>query len=202
MRVFDEKLLSKTLDYITLFQKENGRSPSYRNIMNKFKADYNNLTKVQRYLKALRNRGLIQKDEDNGKIAIDSKFLVSKTRAVPLVGNVACGAPITAIENIEANYELPEELVGKGESFLLKADGESMIEEGIYDGDILIVKRQSCADPGQIVIALIDDEATAKIYLPQKDHIILRPANKNMEDIIVKECNILGVVKSNIHRFG
>jgi repressor LexA len=205
MRLYDEGKLDAVLKFIQEYQLDNGKSPTYRQIMRHCK--FTNLGTVFRYIKVLKDRGHIEKDE-RGSVAIDESLMRGEMVTIPLVGAVACGSPITAIENIEGNFALPAEFFGTQERFMLKATGSSMIEKGIYDGDILIVKKQNTADPGQVVIALIDSEATAKIYLPQKNRIILRAANstlnskgeRNYPDIVVKECEILGVVDNCIHR--
>ncbi len=205
MKLYDEDKLDKVFDFITRFQADEGKSPTYRQIMHHCK--FSNIGTVYRYIKVLKDRGMIEKDE-RGSVAIDDNLLKGETVTIPLVGAVACGAPITAIENIEGNFSLPTDFFGKGERFMLRAQGSSMIDKGIFDGDILFVKKQEGADAGQVVIALIDEDVTAKIFLPRKDKIILRSANDSTDkngnriypDIIVKECRILGVVDNVLHR--
>ena len=113
---------------------------------------------------------------------------------VPLVGNVAAGSPILAVENIEDTYSIPIDFVGNQESFMLKVKGESMIEAGILDGDYILVKRQNTCDNGQIVVALVEDSATVKTFYKENGHIRLQPQNSTMDPIIVPDCQILGVV--------
>ena len=205
MKLYDEDKLDKVFDFITRFQADEGKSPTYRQIMHHCK--FSNIGTVYRYIKVLKDRGMIEKDE-RGSVAIDDNLLKGETVTIPLVGAVACGAPITAIENIEGNFSLPTDFFGKGERFMLRAQGSSMIDKGIFDGDILFVKKQEGADAGQVVIALIDEDVTAKIFLPRKDKIILRSANDSTDkngnriypDIIVKECRILGVVDNVLHK--
>lgn len=205
MKLYDEDKLDKVYDFITRYQADEGKSPTYRQIMHHCK--FSNIGTVYRYIKVLKDRGMIEKDE-RGSVAIDDNLLKGETVTIPLVGAVACGAPITAIENIEGNFSLPTDFFGKGERFMLRAQGSSMIDKGIFDGDILFVKKQESADAGQVVIALIDDDATAKIFLPRKDKIILRAANESTDkngnrlypDIVVKECRILGVVDNVLHK--
>lgn len=205
MKLYDEDKLDKVFDFITRYQADEGKSPTYRQIMHHCK--FSNIGTVYRYIKVLKDRGMIEKDE-RGSVAIDDNLLKSETVTIPLVGAVACGAPITAIENIEGNFSLPVDFFGKGERFMLRARGSSMIDKGIFDGDILFVKKQEGADAGQVVIALIDDDATAKIFLPRKDKVILRAANDSKDkngnrlypDIVVKECRILGVVDNVLHK--
>lgn len=205
MKLYDEDKLDKVFDFITRYQADEGKSPTYRQIMHHCK--FSNIGTVYRYIKVLKDRGMIEKDE-RGSVAIDDNLLKGETVTIPLVGAVACGAPLTAIENIEGNFSLPTDFFGKGERFMLRAQGSSMIDKGIFDGDILFVKKQESADAGQVVIALIDDDATAKIFLPWKDKIILRAANESTDkngnrlypDIVVKECRILGVVDNVLHK--
>lgn len=119
---------------------------------------------------------------------------------LPLVGKVTAGEPILAVENIEETMTLPYDLVGTEDAFLLRVRGDSMIEAGIFDNDIIIVRRQNVAENGDIVVALIDDEATVKRFYKEHDHIRLQPENKAMEPIIVKDVKILGKVIGLIRR--
>lgn len=119
----------------------------------------------------------------------------AQTVRVPVLGQIACGIPKFAEEYIEEYIKLPVSLFGEGNFFILRAYGDSMIEAGINDGDMVVIRRQDTASPGQIVVALIDDEATLKRYYPEqkKRRVRLHPENKTMEDIIVPDCVIQGV---------
>lgn len=119
---------------------------------------------------------------------------------LPLVGQVAAGVPILAEENIEDNITLPVDIVGDSASFLLSVNGESMIEAGINDGDYLVVREQSVANNGDIVVALIDDGATVKRFYREADHIRLQPENSSMEPIITRDCAIVGKVVALFRR--
>ena len=135
--------------------------------------------------------GEVQKEEkEEEKQIYTSREMVD----VPVVGKITAGAPILAVENITDSYPIPIELVGNIESFMLVVSGESMIEAGILDGDYILVKRQSTATNGQIVVALIGDEATVKTFYKEKGHIRLQPENSTMDPIIVHDCKILGRV--------
>ena len=112
--------------------------------------------------------------------------------SIPVVGNVAAGHPILAEENIQEYYPVPADMVPKGESFILKVRGESMINVGIYDGDRLFVNACNTANNGDIVVALIDDSATVKTFYRENGHIRLQPENDTMDPIIVDQCQILG----------
>ena len=112
----------------------------------------------------------------------------------------SAGIPILAEENIEDNITLPVEIVGDSASFLLSVHGESMIETGINDGDYLVVKEQSTANNGEIVVALIDDGATVKRFYRERDHIRLQPENSSMDPIITRDCTIVGKVVALFRR--
>lgn len=119
----------------------------------------------------------------------------AETNGVPVLGAVSCGIPKFAEENIEEYVKLPVALFGRGDFFLLRASGNSMIEAGIDDGDMVLVKRQDFAQPGQIVVALMEEEATLKRYYPEphENRIRLHPENSELEDIIVSSCIIQGI---------
>ena len=113
----------------------------------------------------------------------------------PILGKVSCGVPKFAEENIEEYVRLPVALFGRGQFFILRANGDSMIEADINDGDLVLIRQQNYADEGQIVVALMDDEATLKRYYPEpeKQLIRLHPENSRMDDIYVSDCIIQGV---------
>lgn len=125
----------------------------------------------------------------------EAKITKRETTRVPVLGAVSCGVPKFAEENIEEYVRLPVALFGKGDFFILRANGDSMIEANIDDGDLVVIKQQNYAEPGQIVVALMDDEATLKRYYPEpeKRRVRLHPENSTMRDIIVKDCIIQGV---------
>ena len=117
------------------------------------------------------------------------------TADVPLIGSVSCGAPLLEEEYIQCYVSLPTELFGNGKFYLLKANGNSMIEAGISPGDLVLVRKQSEATDGDIVVALVANENTLKRYFVDKENqkIRLHPENKTMKDIIVSDCKIQGV---------
>lgn len=119
---------------------------------------------------------------------------------LPLVGQVAAGVPILAEENIEDTITLPVDIVGDNATFLLSVHGDSMIEAGINDGDYLVVREQSVANNGDIVVALIDDGATVKRFYREADHIRLQPENSSMEPIRTRDCSIVGKVVALFRR--
>lgn len=113
---------------------------------------------------------------------------------VPLVGTVAAGQPILAAENIESYFPIPAEYVPNTDTFMLKVKGESMVNAGIFDGDQIMVQQQSTANNGEIVVALIDEEATVKTFYKENGHYRLQPENDTMSPIIVDDVTILGKV--------
>lgn len=131
-----------------------------------------------------------KKENTNGKEFYSSRELVE----VPVIGKITAGEPILAVENITDTFPLPIDFVGNSESFMLTVRGESMIEAGILNGDYILVKKQDTANNGEIVVALIEDEATVKTFYKEKDHIRLQPENSTMDPIIVPDCKILGKV--------
>lgn len=158
---------------------------------------------VHGHLTRLEKKGYIRRDPSKPRAIeiVDEEFYVHRNVVqLPLVGKVTAGEPILAVENIEETMTLPYDLVGTEDAFLLRVRGDSMIEAGIFDNDIIIVRRQNVAENGDIVVALIDDEATVKRFYKEHDHIRLQPENKAMEPIIVKDVKILGKVIGLIRR--
>ena len=198
MKVCDENIIANLLNYIKTYQTKFGKSPSYRNIMHSMK--FSSLSIVFRYVGILESRGLICKDNLGG---IDISLNLDPTRTIiaPLIGTVACGNPILAYENIEGNYSLPADIFGTGETFLLRAKGESMINAGIKNKDILVIRKTNFAEDGEIIVARIDDEVTVKRLFRKNEKIILHPENEEFKDIVLDKVDILGKVVSSIHNF-
>ena len=142
-----------------------------------------------RTLKLLKG-GLEGQEQITNKPVYNGKELVD----VPVIGKITAGEPILAVENVTDTFPIPIDFVGNSESFMLTVRGESMIEAGILDGDYILVKRQNNANNGEIVVALIGEEATVKTFYKEKDHIRLQPENSTMDPIIVPNCEILGKV--------
>lgn len=147
---------------------------------------------VYRYVSQMCADGIL--DFSGYRTMTTTKTRVAANR-VPVLGRVSCGIPKYAEENIEEYIRLPVALFGEGDFFLLHASGESMIEAGIDDGDLVLIRQQNHADKGQIIVALVGDEATLKRFYPEpkKHRIRLHPENKDMEDIYVDSCEIQGV---------
>ena len=163
---------------------------------------------VHGYLAKLEQKGYIKKENQKGRTLrllkggnddkkqekLKELYTSKELVEVPVIGKITAGAPILAVENVTDTFPIPIDFVGNSESFMLTVRGESMIEAGILDGDYILVKRQNTADSGQIVVALIGDEATVKTFYKERDHIRLQPENSTMEPIIVPDCKILGKV--------
>lgn len=152
---------------------------------------------VHGHLNKLEERGYIRRDPTKPRAIelLDKAAPVRKDiKYVPVVGKVTAGTPILAVENIEDFFPLPRDFANYEEVFMLKVRGESMIGAGILDGDYVVVRSQSHAENGDIVVALLEDEATVKRFYREADHIRLQPENEKMEPIIVKQCTILGKV--------
>lgn len=198
MRTLNEETLQRMEEYIRERQRKDGVSPSYRRIMHALGMSSLNL--VQRYVLALENQGRIRRTR-LGSIALPKRLDAGKNKITPLVGDIACVQPSFAEENIEASYALPEAIFGKGELFMLHTHGDSMIEAGIRGGDLIVVRRQSSADDGQIVVALVDGEATLKRLFHRNGKIVLHPENRQMQDIVVENCEIQGVLVSCIKMY-
>ncbi len=176
-------------DYINSFRNRQGSTPSVRQIASGVGLAVGTVSK---YLSYMRENGVLDYDGHRNITTRKSKGLMNMLY-VPLLGSVSCGIPKFAEENIEEYVCLPESLFGRGEFFLLRARGDSMIGAGIEDGDLVLIRQQSTADYNQIVVALVDDEATLKRFRPKEDHICFHPENNRYEDIIVDSCLIQGV---------
>ena len=174
------------LSFISRYIEDWGRSPTFEEICSHF--GFTSYNTVTTYLKALERKGYIRlPQKKNQKRAIEVISPVETRRfEFPLLGRVAAGKPIEALENVDA-IEVPPFMIGHGDHFVLKVTGDSMKEDGIIDGDFIVVRRQPTAENGETVVALINNEATVKKYYRNKDHVELRPAHADMEPIIVQE---------------
>lgn len=189
MRSKDKSLLAEIEKYVCNFTDSNGISPTMQEI-----ADAVGVSKatVHRYITQLCEDGVI--DYSGVRSITSTKAKVQVVR-VPVLGRIACGIPKFAEENIEEYVKLPVALFGNGDFFLLRAYGDSMVEVGIEDGDLVLIRQQNYADRGQIVVALVEDDATLKRYYPEPENnrVRLHPENSRMEDIYVDSCQIQGV---------
>jgi len=190
------------LGYISHYMEDWGRSPSFEEICSHF--GFTSYNTVTTYLKTLERKGYIRLPrKKNQKRAIEVISPVETRRfEFPLLGRVAAGKPIEAVEEVEAIEVLPS-MIGQGEHFVLQVKGDSMKDDGILDGDLIVVRKQPMADNGQTVVALINNEATVKKYYKRENYVELRPAHTGMESIIVKEgdLRIEGRVVGVIRRY-
>ena len=174
------------LGYISRYVEDWGRSPSFEEICYHF--GFTSYNTVTTYLKTLERKGYIRlprKKNQKRAIAVISP-VETRRLEFPLLGRVAAGRPIEAVETVDA-IEIPPSMIGKGDHFVLQVKGDSMKEDGILDGDFIVVRKQSTAENGQTVVALINNEATVKKYYQRKGHVELRPAHKDMEPLIINE---------------
>jgi len=181
----------QVLRYIEKYFAQNGFAPSVRDIARDL--CIKSTATVFARVKKLTEAGYLKSAGSNLKRAMELSHKPSATHA-PLVGTITAGQPILAYENIEGTYPIPTDLFGNGEMFLLHVKGDSMINDGIYDGDTIVVKMQATADNGEIVAAMIDDSATVKRFYKENGHFRLQPANDTMSPIICDDVKILGVV--------
>jgi repressor LexA len=196
------KILQYIKDELTL----RGYPPSIREICKA--VGLSSTSSVHAHLNTLEDKGYIKKGTNKRRalelIDIDdicSDMPKKEIINLPIIGTVTAGSPILAVENIDDTLPISIDFVGNKESYVLKVKGESMIEAGILDGDYVIVNSQHTAKNGDIVVALIGDEATVKTFYKEKDHIRLQPQNSSMDPILIKEPYILGVVKAIVRKY-
>ena len=192
MRSMDSDYFNRLEQFIDNYMDEHGRSPTTREIA---AGTGRALSTVHKYLSRMREDGVLDYSGHRNITTRRKRISARESVKVPILGAVSCGLPKFAEENIEEYVQLPVALFGQGPFFLLRANGESMIEAGIDDGTLVLVRQQDYASPGQIVVALVGDEATLKRYYPEPEHnrICLHPENKSMDDIYVSSCAIQGV---------
>ncbi len=189
-----DKVYRFVIDYIDA----NGYPPSIREICAKL--NIKSTATAYSYLNKLKQRGLLEKSPMK-KRAITPATKKAAFTSIPLVGTITAGMPIFAVENLEGYCPLPEDFNGAEDDFALRVSGESMINAGIYDRDIIIVRKCDTADNGNIVVALIDDCATVKRFYKKDGKIVLHPENDTMTDMIFDNVQILGIVKGLIRKF-
>ena len=192
------------LDCIESYIKEKGYPPSIRDICRE--VNLSSSSTVFTHLAALEKKGYIQRDDGatrgirlTGPRSINSAYVDSGASdadiiSVPVIGKVAAGAPILATENIERSFPIPGDFAPGKEVFMLSIKGDSMIEIGILDGDYVLVQRQSSANDGDVIVALLDDEATVKTFYRERDCFRLQPENRYLKAIYTKELIVLGKV--------
>lgn len=191
-------------DYIEGEITDRGHAPTIREIGLRFGITSTN--GVRTHLTALIKKGYVKKQQFISRGLELSRPIANQIGRMPLVGRVAAGSPIDAIENIEKDLAFDLSFVPKGESFALRVNGDSMKNAGILDGDIVLVKKQAVAQRGDIIVARINNEATVKRYQPEGDKILLMPENDAFEPIVVSkrsgEFRIEGKVVGLVRRMG
>ncbi len=191
-------------DYIKENIKKNGYSPSIRDIRTAL--GIKSTSTVHTYLERLERKGYIQKENGKSRTLrveglMPEDFIPEENSdMVPLIGRVTAGQPILAVENYEGYIQYPAGVTRRPDNdlFALRVSGTSMIEAGIRDGDIVIIEKTSTAENGDIVVALIDDEATVKTFYKEDGHFRLQPENRTMLPIIVNSLMILGKVVASV----
>lgn len=195
------KRQKQILDYIKKFIKENDYAPTIEEMKSHFRLS--SLATVHKHIENLRNKGYLRKIENQARsIQLNDKSKPSDLIQIPLLGTISAGAPIEAIE-IPETITIPKNDIGKfGDHFALRVEGNSMIDDGVYDGDVVVIKQQNIADNGQMVVAIVDDnEATLKRIYHEKDSFRLQPANPSLFPIYKKIVEIRGIVVKIIRNF-
>ena len=196
-----EDLTQKQIEILYYIKKQvqkQGYPPSVREICRG--VNLRSTSTVHSHLEKLEIKGYIRKDPTKPRaIEVldrdeDSLFTSKKTVDIPIIGKVTAGQPILATEHIEDTYPVPIDIAQKGSLFILKVQGNSMIEAGILDNDYVLVRQQGQAINGDIIVALLDDEATIKRFYKEKDYVRLQPENSSMSPILTKDVTILGKV--------
>ena len=192
----------RILSFIANFQAQNGFAPSIREIGDT--VGLISSSSVAYQLNQLEKRGYIRRNANQARtiellvdVAVDEAdpgVTPGPTAMVPLVGRIAAGVPITAEQQVEEIFPLPRQVVGDGELFLLLVSGDSMIDAAICDGDWVVVRQQPTAANGEIVAAMLDGEATVKVFRQRDGHTWLLPRNSNYEPILGDEAQVLGKV--------
>ena len=201
----NEKLTPKQEEILNFIKQEilaKGYPPSVREICEA--VTLKSTSSVHAHLESLERKGYIRKDPTKPRTieVVDDSFNVLRSEiiSIPMIGRVAAGVPLLAEENIEGYFPIPAEFMPNNEAFILTVHGNSMVNIGILDGDMIIVERKSTASNGEIVVALVADEAssepaaTVKRFYKEDGYIRLQPENDTMEPLIVNDCEIIGKV--------
>ncbi|MDL2206806.1 transcriptional repressor LexA [Eubacteriales bacterium OttesenSCG-928-N13] len=190
---------NRILEFIKQEIQLKGYPPSVREICDA--VHLKSTSTVHGHLIELEKRGMIRRDSTKPRAMEVLDNPLSRGRSVPLVGRVTAGVPILAEQNIEDYMVLPQDLLGHDDVFALRVEGESMINAGILDGDFVVVRQQEDAENGEIVVAMIEDEATVKRIYKEKKHIRLQPENSSMDPIFADNVDVLGKVVALVRRF-
>lgn len=187
----------RILDYIKAEIQAKGYPPSVREIGTAL--GISSTSTVHGHLRRLEKKGLLHRDAMKPRameVVGTLRSTMSGITSIPLVGRVTAGQPILAEENLDDFIPVPDMMLGDGDHFILRVIGESMVDAGIMDGDFVVVRKQSSANNGDIVVAMVDDSATVKRFYKEDGHFRLQPENAAMAPIIVPQVSILGKVVS------
>jgi repressor LexA len=192
----------RILEVIRQFTSERGYPPSVREIGER--VGLSSSSTIHAHLKTLERRGFISRDPTKPR-ALRSRIApkeepVPETIVVPVIGKVAAGTPITAQENIEGEFVLPASFTRSSGGFMLRVAGDSMIDAAILDGDLIVVRPQRTADNGEIVVAMVDGEATVKRFYKEDGRVRLQPENQAMEPIYARDVTIVGRVEAVVRK--
>jgi repressor LexA len=197
---------ARILEVIQSFSEERGYPPSVREIGEL--VGLSSPSTVQAHLKTLERRGLIYRDPTKPRALVSTSRQAERAEAraepeygvLPIVGKVAAGLPITAVENLEGEFILPASFARKPGTFILRVKGDSMIEAAILDGDLIVVSPQPNAENGEIVVALVEGEATVKRFFREPGRIRLQPENSTMDPLYVTDATIVGRVEAVVRK--
>ena len=188
--------MQAVLKFINEYNAEYGYAPTVREICAEL--NIKSTASAYYYLEKLKDEGWLSKSPNKNRAV---SFKKNASVNIPLIGTVTAGQPIFAYENYEDYYSFPAGSFRGSELFMLSVQGESMIDAGIYNGDKIVVRKQQTAENGDIVVALLDDSATVKRFYKRDGHFVLHPENETMQDIIVSEVAILGIVIGLVRTF-
>ncbi len=190
----------RILEVIRRFTAEQGYPPSVREIGER--VGLSSSSTIHAHLKALEKRGLISRDPTKPRALRSSgSHALAEALVMPIVGKVAAGTPITAQENLEGEFVLSGEFVPRAsEAFMLRVQGDSMVDAAILDGDLIMVRPQKNARNGEIVVAMLDGEATVKRFFKEQGRVRLQPENRAMEPIYASDVEIIGRVEAVVRR--
>lgn len=190
------KKQQEILDYMKTQILSKGYPPSVREICEA--VSLRSTSSVHSHLETLEKNGYIRRDPTKPRAIeiVDEEFNIARRElvSIPVLGSVAAGQPILAVENIKEYFPIPSEYMPNSETFILVVKGDSMINVGIFSGDKIIIQKTNSASNGDIVVALVEDSATVKTFYKEKDHIRLQPENDEMEPIILDKVEIIGKV--------
>jgi repressor LexA len=190
------------LDFIRKHSRAHGVAPTHREICEAF--GYSSYGTVYKHLTLLEKKGLIRRDSNQkrGVELVEDDRAEAGTRALPLLGHIAAGLPLEVTQGDEM-VMVPDALTSRGENFVLKVRGDSMIDDGVLDGDLVIIERRATANNGEMVVAMVAGEVTLKRFYRDKDRVRLQPANEHMAPIYARAADVViqGIVVGLMRRF-